>query len=111
MTFLLRYARHAMLPEIGDEGQSRLAAARVALSGDPDAAAVAAMYLERAGVSVGDGEIVELVRVRAGRAELEVAAAFVSGALSAVEVIKSQVSAGRPASAPTLSLTGPEDET
>lgn len=110
-----RYARHVSLPEIGEAGQARLSAARVVLRGDPRAAAIARVYLERAGVSVsdgdtGEGDLVELAEVRAGRPELEAAARFLAGAWTAVEAIKATVGAGRPARSPTLALTGPEGD-
>jgi hypothetical protein len=51
-----RFARQIALPEIGPDGQARLAAARVGVIGGDIAAATAAIYLRAAGV----GEVVEL---------------------------------------------------
>jgi len=45
-----RYARHIALPEVGPEGQARIAAARVAVIGADSAAETAALYLRAAGV-------------------------------------------------------------
>lgn len=45
-----RYARQIALPEIGPEGQRRLAAARVVVAGGDAAATTAARYLAAAGV-------------------------------------------------------------
>jgi ThiF family len=45
-----RYSRQILLPEVGGRGQERLLAARVALAGTGDAAAVAATLLGRAGI-------------------------------------------------------------
>jgi molybdopterin-synthase adenylyltransferase len=62
-----RYARQIALPEIGVDGQERLAAARVAVLGDDRAAQVAAQYLSAAGVGtiLPDLDGAELV-VRSG---------------------------------------------
>jgi hypothetical protein len=49
---IARFARHISLPEIGLEGQQRLAAARVLIAGDDLAAEVAARYLAASGVGV-----------------------------------------------------------
>jgi hypothetical protein len=54
---LQRYARQITLPEIGLEGQERLAAARVAVLGGDRAARTAALYLAAAGV----GTIVDVL--------------------------------------------------
>jgi hypothetical protein len=53
---VLRFARQIQLPEVGPEGQTRIAAARVVVAGADRAAEVAATYLRAAGV----GEVVEL---------------------------------------------------
>lgn len=113
-----RYRRHAMLPEIGAEGQARIEALRLRLCGDPEAASVAHEYLRRAGAGVEDARVegadtdseVTVGDALAGRPELEVAAAWLAGAWHAVEVIKSAVGAGHPASLPDdVGLTGPRD--
>jgi hypothetical protein len=99
-----RYARQLSLAEIGEAGQSRLLAARIALDsdGDPRARATAALYLERSGVSVvsetkantHDAHV--LIEVDPGDPALREAALFLSGALTAVEVIKNVLGAGTP---------------
>jgi hypothetical protein len=95
-----RYARHLSLAEIGEAGQSRLLAARIALDehGDPSARATAALYLERSGASVVSEANDEraLVEVEPGDPALREAALFLSGALTAVEAIKSVLGAGTP---------------
>jgi molybdopterin-synthase adenylyltransferase len=58
-----RYARHLILDEVGDEGQARLLAARVALIGAGGLGAPAALYLAAAGVgrlTVIDDDVVDL---------------------------------------------------
>ena len=50
-----RHARQIALPEVGPEGQARIAAARVAVIGADRAAETAALYLRAAGV----GEVFE----------------------------------------------------
>ncbi len=47
-----RFARQRLVPEVGEAGQARLCAATFDLSElGPEAAAVARLYLERAGLS------------------------------------------------------------
>ena len=58
-----RYARHLTMPEIGEAGQERLAAARVLLVGAGGLGSAAGFYLAAAGVGtidVMDGDTVEL---------------------------------------------------
>jgi hypothetical protein len=87
-----RFARQISLPEIGEPGQLRLGETRVRC-GDP----VAALYLERAGLDVIDApDQVPRLHVQAGEPALHEAAAFLSGALTAVEAIKTALGAGTP---------------
>lgn len=60
---LLRYSRHILLPEIGLEGQQRLAAARVLVVGAGGLGSPALLYLAGAGIghiTVVDGDTVDL---------------------------------------------------
>jgi molybdopterin/thiamine biosynthesis adenylyltransferase/rhodanese-related sulfurtransferase len=60
--FLERYSRHLRLPEVGLDGQRKLAAARVALIGAGGLASPAAMYLAAAGIghiTLIDDDLVE----------------------------------------------------
>lgn len=99
-----RYARHLTLPEIGAAGQERLCASRATLApgADPRAARWAEAYLVRAGVRVGwaggadespSASVLALpdaatVRGVAGPAHLEDAAAYLLGALAALEHVR-----------------------
>lgn len=92
-----RYARQISLPEIGEQGQLRLLQTRV-----PSESAVAAMYLERAGLEVTRGPSARAIAVdvQAGDPALSQAAAFLSGALSAVEALKAALGVGEPLQLP-----------
>jgi molybdopterin/thiamine biosynthesis adenylyltransferase len=104
-----RFARHLLLPELGEAGQQRLLASRVRFPRDAERAAreVAASYLARAGVhEAPEEEAVDALQVQlgdhaegariAGRVELEEAARSLVGALAAVETIKSLAGLGSP---------------
>jgi hypothetical protein len=113
-----RYARHLLLPQLGEAGQERLLAAHVCANGDadPGALAVAQCYLARAGVGRTErarsetggepGEPVPAddrcasplrvatsteVSAMAGVPALHEAARALSGALSAVDAMLSVV--------------------
>ena len=100
---LRQYARHIVLPEIGEEGQRRIGACRprVATSASSRAADWALAYLERAGCDAGDGDPSpvdvpsddEVSRI-AGSPDLLHAAELFAGAFAAVERIKASVRAG-----------------
>lgn len=60
---LLRYSRHLLLPEIGVEGQTRIAAASVLIVGAGGLGCPVALYLGASGIGrlcIADGDIVEL---------------------------------------------------
>lgn len=106
----MRYARHVALPEIGAAGQTRIEAATLDVRAAPRALETARLYLERAGARVSpEGAPLEAPEVRAGRPELEEAAAFLAGALAAVEAIKRVTGAGEPALVQVV-LTGPQGD-
>src|SRR5688572_12587616 len=67
---ILRYARHLVLPEVGDAGQRKLKAARVLLVGAGGLGSPAALYLAAAGV--GTLGIVENDRVDATNLQRQV---------------------------------------
>jgi hypothetical protein len=107
-----RYARQLLLREIGESGQVRLLSARARLlnEADPRAAAVAADYLERAGLAlevesspnaivVDVGSPAAITRL-SGRPELEPAASALCGAFAAVEAVKVTLGVGAPARLP-----------
>ncbi|HEX5660668.1 MAG TPA: hypothetical protein VFX59_25925 [Polyangiales bacterium] len=90
---LARYARHLLLPQVGETGQRRLLETALHLRGDAGVVEVAERYLARAGVRVGAGShwsvasSDEVARV-AGDPALEPAARALLGALAAVEAIR-----------------------
>jgi hypothetical protein len=99
------YARQILLPELGMDGQARLHATpvRFGAGGDLRVVAVAREYLQRAGVrtqqDASSGLVVASSREVAARAaepELEECAAWLLGALTAVEAIKAGAGAGTP---------------
>lgn len=91
-----RYARQLLLGEIGERGQEHLLVARFrpTASCDPDAYAVAADYLQRAGLAFDPSgtEIrtpgADAIEGLAGSSDLRDAAAFIAGAFAAVEHLK-----------------------
>lgn len=108
-----RFVRQLLLDEIGEDGQARLLVAgfRPGAATDPDAYAIAAEYLRRAGCPERDDGTPldalssEAVDQLAGTPALRPHAAAVLGAYVAVEHIKRAVGAGRPgAFPPTLTL-------
>lgn len=75
-----RFARQRLVPGVGDEGQARLSAATFSLEPlGPEAATVARIYLERAGLRQAEG-------APGGPSEDPVAAAL-TGARFAVRTI------------------------
>jgi sulfur-carrier protein adenylyltransferase/sulfurtransferase len=113
----VRFARHLLLPEIGQSGQERLLAAsvRASAAADTGALAVAREYLERAGVRVdGEGERTLVlpseadVLALAGSPELVEAARALAGALAAVEVVKAVLQLGEPLSKAPGNLSSEE---
>jgi hypothetical protein len=99
-----RYARHLLLPQVGEAGQRRLLETAFCVEGDAGVAKVTERYLSRAGVRIGAGSVLrvasqgEVARV-AGEPALEPAARALLGALAAVDAIRA-----------TLSLSGRESE-
>ena len=64
---LLRYSRHILLPQIGIEGQQRIADARVLVIGAGGLGSPALLYLASAGVgtlAVADGDCVDLTNLQ-----------------------------------------------
>ena len=64
---LARYARHLVLPEVGREGQERLARARVLLVGAGGLGSPAALYLAAAGVGtlgIVDPDVVDVTNLQ-----------------------------------------------
>lgn len=107
-----RFARHALLAEIGRTGQETLSDSRYLVPTETDArvARVARTYLDRAGLARSDeGRPVVMLDVTvaalAGDPALEHAAAFLLGALAAVEHVKSELGIGRPMTSLPTSLS------
>lgn len=85
----LRFTRQIRLPEIGEAGQARLAAAKVALSAkDEDTQAFELGYLQAAGVTVIEGERDLTVDVDALGLQDPAARCVGEGALRALVTIK-----------------------
>src|SRR5687767_9653305 len=64
---LLRYSRHILLPEIGIEGQERIAACHALIVGVGGLGSPAALYLASAGVGIVtlcDGDHVDLTNLQ-----------------------------------------------
>lgn len=106
-----RYARHLLLPELGELGQSRLLASAVRPNqdADPGALEVARSYLSRAGLRLAteacEGAAMTLassatVARVAGAPELLEAARALAGAFAAVEAIKAAAGIGQQSGLP-----------
>lgn len=93
-----RYLRQILLAEVGKEGQATLCAAKWApdVTSSPEARAVTAMYLERAGVQVSG----KPCRPTANARPMAGAEAALEGAFEAVEFIKAQLGVGTPGTLP-----------
>jgi len=107
------YARQVILQELGQSGQARLCASRVALvasdaAAQPRAALVARDYLERAGLHVVETEPsvpVGLAKAAPVEPALQACAEWLLGAWAAVETIKLVAGVGVPAQQnPALSI-------
>lgn len=64
---LLRYSRHILLPQVGIEGQERIAAARTLVIGAGGLGSPAALYLASAGIgtlALADGDTVDLTNLQ-----------------------------------------------
>lgn len=105
--FLERYSRHLLLPQVGEEGQQKLRAARVLLVGAGGLGSPAAYYLAAAGVGtlrIADDDVVDRSNLqrqilhadaRVGMAKVQ-SAATALGALNPgvqVEAIEARVTA------------------
>jgi hypothetical protein len=110
---LARYARHVLLPQVGEAGQRRLLETALRVEGDVGVVRVAERYLSRAGVRVDAGPVLrvasseEVARV-AGEPALEPAARALLGALAAVEALRTTLSLPGRASEPFVLLTSSE---
>lgn len=122
MTVRERYARHLLLPQVGEAGQRRLLeTVLTADAGDAGVLAVAQRYLERAGVRVSqqgapEGALrlsvasSERVAQTAGDPALLPAARALLGALAAVDAIRSVLELpGRAQSEPIRLSSSSED--
>jgi transposase len=113
------YARQVILRELGQAGQARLCAGRVAIhaASAPEVAAVAGDYLQRAGLQVvvdATEHTLPLpdaaqVAATAGEPALLACAAWLHGAWAAVEAIKQCAEVGSPAPAGPAALTAEVD--
>lgn len=97
-----RYARQVLLPEIGEAGQRALLDGRARTESE-----IAALYLRRAGVTLGDGGVDVTVAPRPSAPALAEAERFLAGAFGAVEAIKAIVGIGEPG-ALSCALRGPD---
>lgn len=64
---LLRYSRHVLLPQVGIEGQLRIAASRVLVVGAGGLGCPVALYLGASGVghlTIADGDVVDLTNLQ-----------------------------------------------
>lgn len=64
---LLRYSRHILLPQIGIEGQERIAAGHALVIGAGGLGSPAALYLATAGtgtITIADGDVVDLTNLQ-----------------------------------------------
>ena len=64
---LLRYSRHVLLPQVGIEGQERIANARVLVVGAGGLGCPVALYLGASGVghlTIADGDVVDLTNLQ-----------------------------------------------
>ena len=95
---LQRYARHLTIPEVGEEGQSKLLAGRVLVVGGGGLGSPAALYLAAAGVghiTIADDDVVELSNLQRqvlyrtdeiGHSKAKVAAKTLSALNPAIEI-------------------------
>ncbi len=98
-----RYARHLMLPEVGEVGQAKLLSAKVLLLGAGGLGAPVALYLAAAGVGtlgLADDDVVDESNLqrqvihstaRVGRPKVDSAAEAINGLNPDVKVIKHQL--------------------